>query len=103
MARIKPVLAASLYGMLLLAPAPAALAEEDKEPALLGEFPNPRALEAYRNFWQSFDQYESSVIAKGKGRYNSAWEYLKRESAVKQIPPLEILVQAQPMGQQPRQ
>ena len=85
MARIKSILVAGLSGMLLLAPAPA-LAEEDKgeQDMLLGEFPSPRALEAYRNFWQSFDQYESSVISRGKSRYNSAWEYLKRDSAVKQ-------------------
>ena len=46
---------------------------------ILPEIPDRHVLDAYKSYWQSFDEYEKRLISEGQSKYQNSWSDLKRK------------------------
>jgi hypothetical protein len=74
MARLSPRLAAVLLAALALLLPARALAEPTGIPA---DIPEPDALNAFKQYWNAFEQYEAELLQQGRKNFSKSWEELK--------------------------
>jgi hypothetical protein len=74
MARLSPRLAAVLLAALALLLPAQAMAQPTGIPA---DIPEPDALNAFKQYWNAFEQYEAQLLQQGRKNFSRSWEELK--------------------------